>query len=66
MSKTVTGSLSPNWYSPSTAAIRAMPFFLWVRILTGQRLVDLHRQHLGAKMLNAGLEDHCNMAICPR
>jgi RNA polymerase sigma-70 factor (ECF subfamily) len=33
-----------------------MPFFLWLRLLTGQRLVDLHRQHLGTKMRNAGLE----------
>jgi RNA polymerase sigma-70 factor (ECF subfamily) len=33
-----------------------LPFFLWLRLLTGQRLVDLHRQHLGAKMRSAGLE----------
>jgi RNA polymerase sigma-70 factor (ECF subfamily) len=26
-----------------------MPFFLWLRIITAQRLVDHHRQHLGAK-----------------
>jgi RNA polymerase sigma-70 factor (ECF subfamily) len=38
------------------AADPAVPFFLWLRMLTGQRLVDLHRQHLGAKMRNAGLE----------
>jgi RNA polymerase sigma-70 factor (ECF subfamily) len=41
---------------PEYAAEPAMPFFLWLRLLTGQRLVDLHRQHLGAKMRNAGLE----------
>src|SRR5215475_8759811 len=29
-----------------------LPFFLWLRLLAGQRLVDLHRQHLGAKMRN--------------
>jgi RNA polymerase sigma-70 factor (ECF subfamily) len=34
----------------------ALPFYVWLRLLTGQRLVDLHRQHLGAKMRNAGLE----------
>src|SRR5438876_3151215 len=28
----------------------AMPFFLWLRLLTGQRLMRLHRQHLGAQM----------------
>jgi RNA polymerase sigma-70 factor (ECF subfamily) len=33
-----------------------MPFFLWLRLLTGQKLIDLHRQHLGAKMRDAGLE----------
>jgi RNA polymerase sigma-70 factor, ECF subfamily len=25
-----------------------MPFFLWLRLLAGQRLVDEHRKHLGA------------------
>jgi RNA polymerase sigma-70 factor (ECF subfamily) len=34
----------------------ALPFFLWLRLLTGQRLIDLHRRHLGAKMRDAGLE----------
>ena len=33
-----------------------MSFFLWLRFLTGQRLIDLHRQHLGAKMRDAGQE----------
>src|SRR5689334_8639266 len=32
------------------------PFYLWLRSLTGQRLVDLHRHHLGAKMRDAGQE----------
>jgi RNA polymerase sigma-70 factor (ECF subfamily) len=30
-----------------------MPVYLWLRFLTGQRLVALHRQHLGAKMRDA-------------
>jgi RNA polymerase sigma-70 factor (ECF subfamily) len=34
----------------------ALPFFLWLRYLTGQKLVDLHRRHLGAKMRDAGQE----------
>jgi RNA polymerase sigma-70 factor (ECF subfamily) len=34
----------------------SMPFFLWLRYLTGQKLVTLHRHHLGAKMRNAGQE----------
>jgi RNA polymerase sigma-70 factor (ECF subfamily) len=32
-----------------------VPFYLWVRALTGQRLIDLHRRHLGA-MRDAGRE----------
>jgi RNA polymerase sigma-70 factor (ECF subfamily) len=35
---------------------RQVPFFLWLRGLTGQRLVDLHRMHLGAQMRDAGQE----------
>lgn len=35
---------------PEYAANPQMPFFLWLRWLTGQRLIDLHRAHLGAKM----------------
>jgi RNA polymerase sigma-70 factor (ECF subfamily) len=41
---------------PEYAAAPTLPFFLWLRLLTGQRLVDLQRQHLGTKMRNAGLE----------
>jgi RNA polymerase sigma-70 factor (ECF subfamily) len=33
-----------------------MPFFLWLRWIVGQRIVDVHRQHLGARMRDAGLE----------
>src|SRR5262245_20690926 len=33
-----------------------LPFYLWLRALTGQKLVDLHRQHLGAQMRDASLE----------
>jgi RNA polymerase sigma-70 factor (ECF subfamily) len=41
---------------PEYADDPAVPFYLWLRALTGQRLVDLHRRHLGAKMRDAGLE----------
>src|SRR5262249_50657547 len=34
---------------PEYVANPALPFFLWLRSLTGQRLIDVHRQHLGAK-----------------
>ena len=33
-----------------------MPFFLWLRFLTGQRLQQVHRHHLDAKMRDAGRE----------
>jgi RNA polymerase sigma-70 factor (ECF subfamily) len=33
-----------------------MPFGLWLRLLTGRRLLEIHRQHLGAQMRDAGLE----------
>jgi RNA polymerase sigma-70 factor (ECF subfamily) len=33
-----------------------MPFFLWLRFLTGQKLMQLHRHHLGARMRAAGRE----------
>ncbi len=33
-----------------------MPFFLWLRFLAGQKLVTLHRHHLGAQMRDASRE----------
>jgi RNA polymerase sigma-70 factor (ECF subfamily) len=34
----------------------AMPFFLWLRFLAGQKLLELHRRHLGAQQRAAGRE----------
>jgi RNA polymerase sigma-70 factor (ECF subfamily) len=34
----------------------AMPFHLWLRLIAGQRLTDVHRAHLGAQMRDAGQE----------
>ena len=34
----------------------ALPLFLWLRLIVGERLTRLHRQHLGAKMREAGRE----------
>src|SRR5262245_27700524 len=31
-----------------------LPFFLWLRLETGQKLLDLHRRHLGTQMRDAG------------
>jgi RNA polymerase sigma-70 factor (ECF subfamily) len=33
-----------------------MPFFLWLRFLVGQKLVTLHRHHLGTRVRDAGRE----------
>jgi RNA polymerase sigma-70 factor (ECF subfamily) len=41
---------------PEYAGKASVPFFLWLRQLTGQKLIDLHRQHLGARMRDAGQE----------
>jgi RNA polymerase sigma-70 factor (ECF subfamily) len=41
---------------PEYAAAPAVPFYLWLRTLTGQRLISLHRHHLGAEMRDAGRE----------
>ncbi len=42
---------APEFFAEST-----MPFFLWLRLLTGQRLLAIHRQHFGTKMRNVGQE----------
>ncbi|MFO0869121.1 MAG: sigma-70 family RNA polymerase sigma factor [Pirellulales bacterium] len=44
----------------------AVPFFLWLRKLTAQRLIDVHRQHLGAKMRDAGLEVSLHYGAYPQ
>jgi RNA polymerase sigma-70 factor (ECF subfamily) len=33
-----------------------MPFFLWLRHITGQKLIAMHRRHLGAQMRDAEQE----------
>jgi RNA polymerase sigma-70 factor (ECF subfamily) len=40
--------------APKYAASPTMPPYLWLRFLTGQRLLQRHRQHLGARMRDAG------------
>jgi RNA polymerase sigma-70 factor (ECF subfamily) len=41
---------------PEWAGNQDMPFFLWLRLVTGQKLTDCHRHHLGAQMRDAGQE----------
>jgi RNA polymerase sigma-70 factor (ECF subfamily) len=41
---------------PDYARDQPMPTYLWLRLVTGQRLAQVHRQHLGAAMRDAGRE----------
>ena len=43
----------------------AMPFFVWLRLLTGQRLMRVHSQHLGAAMRDAGREVSLHRGAMP-
>jgi RNA polymerase sigma-70 factor (ECF subfamily) len=36
----------------------AMPFHLWLRLIAGQRLTDVHRYHLGKKSRSRVLAEH--------
>ena len=42
-----------------------LPAFLWLRLITGQRLMALHRKHLGAQMRNAGQEVSLHRGALP-
>jgi RNA polymerase sigma-70 factor (ECF subfamily) len=44
----------------------AMPFYLWVRLITGQRLVALHRMHIGAQKRDAGQEISLHRGALPQ
>jgi RNA polymerase sigma-70 factor (ECF subfamily) len=50
---------------PEYAAAPSVPFYLWLRSLTGQRLIDLHRRHLGAEMRDAGREVSLHRGALP-
>src|SRR5436309_9958058 len=41
---------------PQYSAEQRLPFYLWLRLEVGQKLVDAHRFHLGTKMRDAGQE----------
>ena len=41
---------------PDYLADRPLPFFLWLRHITGEKLIDAHRRHLGAQMRDAAQE----------
>jgi RNA polymerase sigma-70 factor (ECF subfamily) len=43
-----------------------LPFFLWLRLEVGQKLVDLHRFHLGTQMRDAGQEVSLHRGALPQ
>jgi RNA polymerase sigma-70 factor (ECF subfamily) len=44
----------------------SMPLFLWLRWITGQRLLILHRRHLGSKARDVGLEVSLHQGALPQ
>jgi RNA polymerase sigma-70 factor (ECF subfamily) len=42
-----------------------MPFFVWLRFITLQKLFELHRRHLGAQARDAGREISLYIGPCP-
>ena len=43
-----------------------LPFFLWLRLEVGQKLVDVHRFHLATKMRDAGQEVSLHRGALPQ
>jgi RNA polymerase sigma-70 factor (ECF subfamily) len=44
----------------------SMPVFLWLRWITGQKLLVLHRRHLGSKVRDVGLEVSLHEGALPQ
>jgi RNA polymerase sigma-70 factor (ECF subfamily) len=51
---------------PTYLAKPELPFYLWLRLTTGQRLMRLHRQHLGAAIREAGREVSLHRGALPQ
>ena len=51
---------------PRYSADPRLPFFLWLRLEVGQKLVDVHRFHLGTKMRDAGQEVSLHHGALPQ
>jgi RNA polymerase sigma-70 factor (ECF subfamily) len=51
---------------PQYSADPQLPFFLWLRLEVGQKLVDVHRFHLGTKMRDAGQEVSLHQGALPQ
>jgi RNA polymerase sigma-70 factor (ECF subfamily) len=44
----------------------SLPFFLWLRLVTGQTLIDLHRRHLNTQRRDAGMEISLHRGAMPQ
>jgi RNA polymerase sigma-70 factor (ECF subfamily) len=51
---------------PQYRADPRLPFFLWLRLEVGQKLVDVHRMHLNTKMRDAGQEVSLHRGALPQ
>src|SRR5262245_12645734 len=51
---------------PQYVADPRLPFYLWLRLEVGQKLVDVHRFHLGAQMRDAGQEVSLHRGALPQ
>jgi RNA polymerase sigma-70 factor (ECF subfamily) len=51
---------------PDYARDRPMPVFLWLRLVAGQRLMQVHRRHLGAAARDAGREVSLHPGALPQ
>jgi RNA polymerase sigma-70 factor (ECF subfamily) len=51
---------------PQYSADPRLPFFLWLRLEVGQKLVDVHRFHLGTQMRDAGQEVSLHRGALPQ
>jgi len=51
---------------PQYTADPRLPFFLWLRLEVGQKLVDVHRFHLGTRMRDAGQEVSLHRGALPQ
>jgi RNA polymerase sigma-70 factor (ECF subfamily) len=50
---------------PEYLADKPLPFFLWLRHISGQKLIDAHRRHLGAKFRDAAHEVSLHRGAMP-
>jgi RNA polymerase sigma-70 factor, ECF subfamily len=51
---------------PEYATNASVPFYVWLRALAGQRLMDLHRRHLGAQMRTPDVEISLHRGALPQ